>query len=68
MTEKQQPNPLARRAFDQSGAAAVRGRDFWRDRRSHHRKLVPALYNIAADGELPPAVAVVGFARRPKTR
>jgi glucose-6-phosphate 1-dehydrogenase len=32
-----------------------------------HRKLVPALYNLAADGELPPAVAVVGFARRPKT-
>src|SRR3954452_17203487 len=31
------------------------------------RKLVPALYNIAADGELPPQVAVVGFARRPKT-
>jgi glucose-6-phosphate 1-dehydrogenase len=32
-----------------------------------HRKLVPALYNIAADGELPPAVAVIGFARREKT-
>src|SRR5256885_12545390 len=32
-----------------------------------HRKLVPALYNLAADGELPPAVAVVGFARRPKS-
>src|SRR6476646_11213430 len=32
-----------------------------------HRKLVPALYNIAADGEMPPAVAVIGFARRPKT-
>ena len=32
-----------------------------------HRKLVPALYNIAHDGELPPAVAVIGFARRPKT-
>src|ERR1044072_3595516 len=31
------------------------------------RKLIPALYNIAADGELPPQVAVVGFARRPKT-
>src|SRR4051812_34503370 len=31
------------------------------------RKLIPALYNIAADGELPPAVTVVGFARRPKT-
>jgi len=32
-----------------------------------HRKLVPALYNIAADGELPPDLAVVGVARRPKT-
>ena len=32
-----------------------------------HRKLVPALYNLAADGELPPAVSVVGFARREKT-
>src|SRR5256885_12153065 len=31
-----------------------------------HRKLVPALYNLAADGELPPAVTVVGFARREK--
>ncbi|MDQ2825199.1 MAG: glucose-6-phosphate dehydrogenase [Verrucomicrobiota bacterium] len=31
-----------------------------------HRKLVPALYNLAADGELPPAVTVVGFARRKK--
>jgi glucose-6-phosphate 1-dehydrogenase len=29
-----------------------------------HRKLIPALYNLAADGELPPAVTVVGFARR----
>ena len=32
-----------------------------------HRKLMPALYNLAADGELPPAVAVIGFARRAKT-
>ena len=32
-----------------------------------HRKLIPALYNIAADGELPPSVAVVGFARREKS-
>src|SRR5213080_492721 len=31
-----------------------------------HRKLIPALYNLAADGELPPAVAIIGFARRPK--
>ena len=32
-----------------------------------HRKLIPALYNLATDGELPPAVAVIGFARREKT-
>ena len=32
-----------------------------------HRKLMPALYNLAADGELPPAVAVIGFARREKS-
>lgn len=32
-----------------------------------HRKLIPALYNIAADGELPPGLAVVGMARREKT-
>src|SRR5207237_9208225 len=31
------------------------------------RKLIPALYNIAADGELPPALTVVGVARRPNT-
>ena len=31
------------------------------------RKLIPALYNISADGEMPPGVAVVGFARREKT-
>src|SRR3979411_1517189 len=32
-----------------------------------HRKLIPALYNLAADGEIPPAVAVVAVARRDKT-
>ncbi|CAN5686157.1 glucose-6-phosphate dehydrogenase [soil metagenome] len=32
-----------------------------------HRKLIPALYNIAADGELPPGLTVVGFARRDKS-
>src|SRR5207249_5515028 len=31
------------------------------------RKLIPALYNLAADGELPPAATVIGFARRKKT-
>ncbi len=32
-----------------------------------HRKLIPALYNLAADGDLPSALTVVGFARREKT-
>ena len=32
-----------------------------------HRKLVPALYNMAVDGELPPDLAIVGFARREKS-
>src|SRR5436305_12968457 len=31
-----------------------------------HRKLIPALYILAADGDLPPAVAIIGFARREK--
>lgn len=31
------------------------------------RKLVPALYNLAAEGELPPTLKVVGFARREKS-
>lgn len=31
-----------------------------------HRKLIPALYNLADEGALPPAVSVVGFARRDK--
>ena len=32
-----------------------------------HRKLIPALYNLAADGDLPPGIAIIGFARRDKT-
>ena len=31
------------------------------------RKLVPALYNLAASGDLPPQFKVVGFARRDKS-
>jgi glucose-6-phosphate 1-dehydrogenase len=31
-----------------------------------HRKLIPALYNLAADGDLPPGLTVLGFARRDK--
>ena len=29
-----------------------------------HRKLIPALYNLAVDGELPQGVQIIGFARR----
>lgn len=32
-----------------------------------HRKLVPALYNLAVDGEKPPGVKIIGFARREKS-
>lgn len=32
-----------------------------------HRKLIPALYNLAADGDLPAGLTVLGFARREKT-
>jgi glucose-6-phosphate 1-dehydrogenase len=31
------------------------------------RKLLPALYNLSREGQLPPHFACVGFARRPKT-
>lgn len=32
-----------------------------------HRKLIPALYNLAVDGELPNQVKIIGFARRDKS-
>ncbi|MEO0415749.1 MAG: glucose-6-phosphate dehydrogenase [Verrucomicrobiota bacterium] len=32
-----------------------------------HRKLIPALYNLAADGDLPAGMKVIGFARRDKS-
>jgi glucose-6-phosphate 1-dehydrogenase len=67
MTEKQQANPLreglSSKTVPQPCAIVI----FGATGDLTHRKLIPALYNIAADGELPPAVAVVGFARRPKT-
>ena len=31
------------------------------------RKLIPAIYNLAREGQLPPQFACVGFARRDKT-
>src|SRR5438045_6113932 len=67
MTNKQQPNPLreglSTKAVPQPCAVVI----FGATGDLTHRKLVPALYNIAADGELPPGLAVVGFARRPKS-
>jgi glucose-6-phosphate 1-dehydrogenase len=32
-----------------------------------HRKLIPALYNLAVDGDLPTGVRIIGFARREKS-
>src|SRR6476620_7534418 len=62
-----QPNPLreglSTRAVPQPCAIVI----FGATGDLTHRKLIPAVYNLAADGELPPAVTVVGFARRPKT-
>jgi len=67
MKEKTQSNPLreglSNKAVPQPCAVVI----FGATGDLTHRKLVPALYNIAADGEMPPAVAVIGFARRPKT-
>jgi len=66
-SETQQTNPLreglANRAVPQACTVVI----FGATGDLTMRKLIPALYNIAADGELPPAVTVVGFARRPKT-
>src|SRR2546430_4063628 len=64
--EQQQTNPLreglSTRAVPQPCSIVI----FGATGDLTHRKLIPALYNLAADGELPPAVTVVGFARRPK--
>ncbi len=66
-SETQQTNPLreglATRAVPQACTVVI----FGATGDLTMRKLIPALYNIAADGELPPALTVVGFARRPKT-
>src|SRR6266404_4639533 len=66
-SEPQQENPLreglATRAVPQPCSVVI----FGATGDLTMRKLIPALYNIAADGELPPAVAVIGFARRKKT-
>src|SRR5437764_13312500 len=61
----EQPNPLreglSTRAVPQPCAIVI----FGATGDLTHRKLIPALYNLAAGGELRPAVPVLGFARRP---
>src|SRR6266567_4320523 len=65
--EQQQMNPLreglSTRAVPQPCSIVI----FGATGDLTHRKLIPALYNLAAEGELPPAVAIIGFARRPKS-
>src|SRR5712671_5508368 len=65
--EQQQANPLreglSTRAVPQPCAIVI----FGATGDLTHRKLIPALYNLAAEGELTPAVAIIGFARRPKS-
>ena len=65
--DQPEPNPLreglSTRAVPQPCAIVI----FGATGDLTHRKLIPALYNLAADGELPAGVAIVGFARRNKS-
>jgi glucose-6-phosphate 1-dehydrogenase len=54
LTSRPQPKPCSLVIFGATGDLT-------------HRKLVPALYNLLADGDLPSDMAVIGFARRDKT-
>ena len=54
LTARPQPKPCTVVIFGATGDLTM-------------RKLLPALYNLAADGDLPPSTAIVGFARREKT-
>src|ERR1700693_3867474 len=67
MTDKMPVNPLleglASRAMPDPCAVVI----FGATGDLTHRKLVPALYNHAVDGDLPPGLSLVGFARREKT-
>jgi glucose-6-phosphate 1-dehydrogenase len=54
LTARPQPKPCTVVIFGATGDLTM-------------RKLLPALYNLAADGDLPPSTAIVGFARRAKT-
>ena len=65
--ERLQPNPLraglSARAMPQPCTVVI----FGASGDLTFRKLIPALYNIAADGDLPAGLTVVGFARREKS-
>src|SRR5213078_831044 len=65
--DQPEPNPLreglSTRAVPQPCAIVI----FGATGDLTHRKLIPALYNLAADGELPAGAAIVGFARRNKS-
>jgi glucose-6-phosphate 1-dehydrogenase len=65
--DQPEPNPLreglSTRAVPQPCAIVI----FGATGDLTHRKLIPALYNLAADGEPPAGVAIVGFARRNKS-
>src|SRR5436309_11097569 len=65
--DQPEPNPLreglSTRAVPQPCAIVI----FGATGDLAHRKLIPALYNLAADGELPAGAAIVGFARRNKS-
>src|ERR1700745_1441420 len=67
MTDKLPVNPLRERLASRAMPEPCSVVIFGATGDLTHRKLVPALYNLAADGDLPPAVEIVGFARPPKT-
>src|SRR5256714_4867189 len=66
-TDQPGPNPLreglSTRAVPQPCAIVI----FGATGVLTNRKLTPALYTLAADGEFPPSVTIVGFARRKKS-
>ena len=67
MEQKQFTNPLREGLATRGVAEACTIVIFGATGDLTHRKLLPALYNVFASGEMPPQVAVVGFARRPKS-
>jgi glucose-6-phosphate 1-dehydrogenase len=66
-TDEQQSNPLREGLTSRSVPQPCSIVIFGATGDLTHRKLIPALYNIAASGELPPSLTVVGFARRDKS-